>query len=1135
MNSLLWRAVLTRLSLLLVETLIGALILWSPAPGLVSAARAQAPPPTITQSGLNTQVNISATPPAGKMQYDITGGARPGGGLNLFHSFGEFGVPANAIANFLNDTALPTSNILGRVTDGNVSNIFGTIQTTGFGNANLFLVNPAGFLFGPNATVNVGGMVAFTSADYLKLTDNARFNAIPNAAADFLLTAAPVAAFGFLGSNAAAIAIQGSTLQVAQGQTLSFVGGNQGFTYIDPNTGHIASIPGGVTMRGGTLSAPGGQINLASVASAGEILSSNLQLGVNVNGESFTSLGTITISQDARIDTAGTTGGTIAIRGGQLTITDGATIASAANSNLAAPQGSVTINGAGIKMTGSDVVISGTNVSVTGSKVTAANLDGSGGTIAIRAGSANHPGNVTVAQNALLEASGTSGGSITIRGGQLTIADATLSADTGNANGALTAIDIKVTGDMSITDTRAVPAITATTSGTGNAGAVQIASAGMQVTSTDPDFTAFALIDTHTSGDGRGGNVNVTTGNLNVTGPAGTWHFIDSGPQATGPGGNITITVQGGIELTGMTISTGTQLAELLGVEASGPAGNLTFVGDSLYTSNALLLSTATSSPIKTHQGGNITMNVREINMRNTQVATDGFGGSGSITITGDSLITDATVFTALTALRPGGGITFTGRSLELTNGSSFVTSTVSDFNAGDIRVTATDHVSLIGVSGANPLGVVVPSGFFSNSLGFSGTQGSSGNVFVTTPKLLMTEGRINTITETSGHSGNVTINAGMVSISGEFSNPDIAQGTIFDVGPLRPSGIFTTTIGNKFCSGPCGAAGNVSITASSLSMGSGSQIDSGTTSTGNGGLITINASDTISMSGRLSDGSPVGIFSSSIGTSPDAGAGGTITLTAGRSLTISDGASVSASSKGPANAGDISINAGQQLDILGNSSVKTDAARASGGDIDIRAIDRVRLVNSSIITSVFGDAGNGGDITIDPNVVVLQASQVKAEAFQGVGGDITITTPLFLRDSTSEVSAFSPFGLNGTVTIQSPTSNLSESLGTLPSEPNQAHSLLTQRCAALANGRASSFVVAGREQFPSDPGGWLSSPLAFAALGEGLDADNAVAAAPAVMATATHDTGTVSLRRLTPTGFLMANFAESAATGCRS
>ena len=125
-------------------------------PGVWSSlCLAQVPP--ITSSGLNTQVSAPSNLPSGKVQYDITGGTRPGGGANLFHSFGNFNVPNNNIANFLNDAGLPTSNILGRVTGGNVSNIFGMIQTTNFGNANLFLMNPAGFLFGPNATLNVGG------------------------------------------------------------------------------------------------------------------------------------------------------------------------------------------------------------------------------------------------------------------------------------------------------------------------------------------------------------------------------------------------------------------------------------------------------------------------------------------------------------------------------------------------------------------------------------------------------------------------------------------------------------------------------------------------------------------------------------------------------------------------------------------------------------------------------------------------------------------------------------------------------------------------------------------------------------------------------------------------------------------
>ena len=130
-------------------------------------AHAQATSP-ITSSGLNTTVTTSGN------VHDITGGTRPGSGPNLFHSFGEFGVPTNNIANFLNDTGLPTSNILGRVTGGNPSNIFGTIQTTGFGSANLFLMNPAGIVFGPNASLNVGGSVSFTTADYLRLTDGAR-------------------------------------------------------------------------------------------------------------------------------------------------------------------------------------------------------------------------------------------------------------------------------------------------------------------------------------------------------------------------------------------------------------------------------------------------------------------------------------------------------------------------------------------------------------------------------------------------------------------------------------------------------------------------------------------------------------------------------------------------------------------------------------------------------------------------------------------------------------------------------------------------------------------------------------------------------------------------------------------------
>ena len=245
---------------------------------------AQVVTPTITPTpgaeGLHTQVS-DPTAVGGHTQYEITGGTRPGGGSILFHSFGDFNVPPNTTANFLNNGSfdlngtplgdgLATSNILARVTNPNPSSIFGTIQTNGdggFGSANFFLMNPSGILFGPDASLNVGGSVSFTTAQYIRLFDglnSANFYANPanDDLANSVLAMAPVgdfgflpAAYGFLDSSPAAISIQGSTLTVQPFQSISLVGGNHGFPYTDPNTGASASVPGGVMITGGGLSA----------------------------------------------------------------------------------------------------------------------------------------------------------------------------------------------------------------------------------------------------------------------------------------------------------------------------------------------------------------------------------------------------------------------------------------------------------------------------------------------------------------------------------------------------------------------------------------------------------------------------------------------------------------------------------------------------------------------------------------------------------------------------------------------------------------------------------------------------------------------------------------------------------------
>ncbi|MEX5214674.1 MAG: filamentous hemagglutinin N-terminal domain-containing protein [Nitrospiraceae bacterium] len=931
---------------------------------LLATGDASAQVAPITSSGLGTQVSSPIAGPGGVTQFNITGGMRPGNGPNLFHSFGNFNVPANNIANFLNDAALPTTNILGRVTGGNVSSIFGTIQTTGFGNANLFLMNPAGFLFGPTATLNVGGMVTFTSADYLRFSDNARFNASPHMDAGTILSTAPVAAFGFLGTNPGAITVQGSQLMVTPGQAISLVGGDitiEGATLAPKN------------IQPARLTAPGGQINLVSVASPGEIPASNFQM--------------------------------------PLTMTGGA---------------------------------------------------------------------ISLSQGSLIDVSANAAGTVRIRGGELVIDNATISANTVNANGAATAVDIQLTGDLSIT-AESEPALTARTTGSGDAGEIRIVSENMTVTGINEDV--LSVIDTHTEGTGKGGNVNITTGNLEMIGDAvGTVWSINSGTTDEGRGGDVTINARD-ITMEDTYIVTGD--ANFDGVP--GSSGNVSISADSLKMAFSSIETTTTEG-----SSGTISLAAGSIQLKNSFIsASSAESQGGAITITGDRVVlTGGSNIESVTGDLQGGDITVTGKVVEVNGGSTIFSNTIGDGDAGTIRISASDRVDLIGTSGTAANGIFTVSGVAGVVTGLLGGSGQAGDVVIVTPNLEMTGGSmINTATLTSGRGGDVTIQAGTVSMSGQLLRPN--QAAISAGGNQVAGGIFTSTVGTNLCSGPCGNAGGVSITTGTLSVTDGARINSGTSSTGRGGEIVISAQDSISLSGRLRDGSPVGIFSSSVGTLPNSGTGGNIMLTSGQTFTLSNGASVAASSTGPGNAGNITINAGGTFTST-NSSVTTQAAQASGGNITVLATDMVQLTNSQLNASVQGSETTvGGNIVIDPQSVILQNSQIVANATQGQGGNISITTQSFLADATSVIDASSQFGINGTVNIQSPTAQMAGRLVALPANPLIVTSLLSQRCAALTGGQFSSFVVAGRYGMPPEPGGWLASPFVLDGPGAAIAAQD--------------------------------------------
>ena len=137
-------------------------------------------------------------------------------------------------------------------------------------------------------------------------------------------------------------------------------------------------------------------------------------------------------------------------------------------------------------------------------------------------------------------------------------------------------------------------------------------------------------------------------------------------------------------------------------------------------------------------------------------------------------------------------------------------------------------------------------------------------------------------------------------------------------------------------------------------------------------------------------------------------------------------------------------------------------------------------MINGRVSTSVAGSANDtaGGNITIDPQFVILQNSQIIAQAFAGSGGAINVIAGVFIADPNSLVSASSAQGPQGTVNIQSPVQNVGGELAALSDEFSSAAALLAQQCVArAADGKFSTFVVASREGLPVEPGGFLASP----------------------------------------------------------
>jgi filamentous hemagglutinin family protein len=265
----------------------------------------------------------------------IDGGAIRG--TNLFHSFEQFSIPTGSTVYFNN--AANIQNIISRVTGNSTSNIDGILRANG--NANLFLINPNGIVFGPNATLNIGGSFVASTASSVNFADGTKFNATTPQTTPLLTVSLPIGLQ--FGTTANTIRNQSQAspggarnslnapvgLQVSEGKTLALVGGD-------------------LSLEGGNLTAKAGRIELASVAPNSFVSFNPINEGWSLGYQdvrNFQNIQLIGRNQiPASVDVSGEGAGNIQVQGRRLLLTDGGRIV--ANTLGSKAGGDLTVNAA---------------------------------------------------------------------------------------------------------------------------------------------------------------------------------------------------------------------------------------------------------------------------------------------------------------------------------------------------------------------------------------------------------------------------------------------------------------------------------------------------------------------------------------------------------------------------------------------------------------------------------------------------------------------------------------------------------------------------------------------------------------------------------------------------------------------
>lgn len=880
--------------------------------------------------------------------YAITADLGRQSGNNLFHSFGQFNLSQGESAIFSGPASV--SNIIGRVTGGSGSSIDGALRST-IPAANLYLINPAGLIFGPHAVLDVSGSFYASSASYIKFSDGSRFD-VSGSAGSVLSAASPVA-FGFLGGNPGAIAVNGSRLQVGAGQQLALVGG-------------ALSIDG---QGSGVLAAPGGKIGLYSVAADGEIGLSD------ANGSLPSRYGDVRIEGGANILANGSNGA-ILIRAGNLVVAD--------SSLLAQNTG----NGGGISIRASD------SVALDGAILQSA-TDGAakGGTIVIEAG------RLVAARQSEIDTSTFGpgdGGQISLKVGDLTLAEGSrvsnFVAEDSTGQGGNTAIhasSMLVTGKS---PSGRLSAVLNNSYGSGDAGLLEIEASRLSVSG--------ATLQAATTDIGQAGTIRIRAGELNVDANGSVY----AGTNGKGNAGSITVNAAR------LSLSGDSQInAQATG---GGHAGAISIQTGTLDLNDGSSISNRTY--YFQRGSGDISVNATEsVHIRgraeglssspgSDEVSTGIFSFSGNISVSTPELtIQDSGGISTRTwnDLRSGNLSVETDR-LTLLNGGHLSAEAIghsgTQGGAGNVTVNARESILVSGVAisrrsgiqsgtrssgDAGVIGIVTPrlrienGGMINTSTGVFGEGGAGAIVIQVGDLEVFSGGRILSSSNGYGAGGDITVSAasvlldhGYISAFGSGGAGAAGRITLHAPSVVMRGGLVNT----ESASGT--RAGDILIEAGTFILGDGSRIKSDGSGSGNAGNIQLRVSDHFEVDG------------STITTGAAYASGGNIDIRAG-SMTLANSSAITATvGGGSGDGGNVTVTA-DGLAAAGNSDITARADQGHGGRIAVNSKVFLRTPDVGLDASS-NVSGNEGVVEVNaPNLDISASLVVLSSAFLDAGG----------------------------------------------------------------------------------------------------------------------------------------------------